>query len=115
MATHRSGKPVRITPPPRHGHRSHYAAVEHLVGYSQANLPLFKRNQLEPIKDLKLLVRDYAPIAKNAFTILINVSADREVQTSLAKDDAFLEELLSRITVCQYPYTEQRAPASDLV
>jgi hypothetical protein len=105
-ATHRLDKPVRTTPPPRHRPRSHYAAAEHLVGYSQANLPLFKRNQLEPIKDLKLLVRDYAPIAKNAFTILINVSADREVQTSLAKDDAFLEELLSRITVCQYPYTE---------
>lgn len=77
-------------------------AAEHLVGYSQSNVPLFKRNQLEPVKDLKLLVRDYAPIAKNALTILINISADAEVLKSLAKSDEFLESLLSRITVCQF-------------
>ena len=64
-------------------------------------MPLFKRNQLEPVKDLKLLVKDYAPIAKNALTILINISHDGEVLKSLANDDAFLETLLSRITVCQ--------------
>lgn len=77
-------------------------AAEHLVGYSQADLPLFKRNQLEPVKDLKLLVKDYAPIAKNALTILINISHDGEVLKSLANDDAFLETLLSRTTVCQF-------------
>lgn len=66
-------------------------------------MPLFKRNQLEPVKDLKLLVKDYAPIAKNALTILINISADPEVLKDIAKDDAFLELLLSRITVCQFP------------
>jgi hypothetical protein len=77
-------------------------AAEHLVGYSQSDIPLFKRNQLEPVKDLKLLVKDYAPIAKNAFTILINISSDAEVLKSLAKDDALLETLLSRITVCQF-------------
>ncbi|OAL00448.1 DUF383-domain-containing protein [Phaeosphaeriaceae sp. SRC1lsM3a] len=74
------------------------AAAEHLVGYSQSDLPLFKRNQLEPVKDLKLLIKDYAPIAKNALTILVNISSDSEVLKSLAKDDAFLELLLSRIT-----------------
>ncbi|KAH7088339.1 hypothetical protein FB567DRAFT_591744 [Paraphoma chrysanthemicola] len=73
-------------------------AAEHLVGYSQSHVTLFKRNQLEPIKDLKLLVKDYAPIAKNALTILINISSDTEVCKSLAKDDALLETLLSRIT-----------------
>lgn len=78
-------------------------AAEHLVGYSQTDVPLFKRNQLEPVKDLKLIVKDYAPIAKNGLTILINISADAEVLKSLASDDAFLETLLSRITVCQYP------------
>ncbi|KAF1921158.1 hypothetical protein BDU57DRAFT_534854 [Ampelomyces quisqualis] len=78
------------------------AAAEHLVGYSQSNVSLFKRNQLEPVKDLKLLVKDYAPIAKNALTILINISSDTEVLKSLAKDDALLETLLSRITVCQF-------------
>lgn len=64
-------------------------------------MPLFKHNQLEPVKDLKLLVKDYAPIAKNALTILINISADVEVLRDISKDDAFLEILLSRITVCQ--------------
>jgi hypothetical protein len=73
------------------------------VGYSQSNIPLFKHNQLEPIKDVKLLIKDYAPIAKNAFTILINISSDAEILKALAKDDAFLEVLLSRITVCQFP------------
>jgi hypothetical protein len=77
-------------------------ATENLVGYSDSNLALFKRNQLEPVKDLKLLVKDYAPIAKNALTILINISSDTEVLKSLAKDDALLETLLSRITVCQF-------------
>ncbi|KAF2473407.1 DNA-binding protein-like protein HGH1 [Lindgomyces ingoldianus] len=73
-------------------------AADHLVGYSQSHTSLFKRDQLTPIKGLKLLVKDYAPIAKNALTILINISHDSEVLKSLAKDDAFLETLLSRIT-----------------
>jgi hypothetical protein len=77
-------------------------AAEHLVGYSDSNLALFKRNQLEPVRDLKLLVKDYAPIAKNALTILINISSDAEVLKSLAEDDKLLETLLSRITVCQF-------------
>lgn len=84
---------------------SQWLAAEHLVGYSQTDLPLFKRNQLEPVKDLKLLIKDYAPIAKNAFTILINISSDPEVLKSLANDDTWLEALLSRITVCQFSGT----------
>lgn len=93
----------------------HHAAAEHLVGYSQSNPTLWKRNQLEPIKDLKLLVKDYAPIAKNALTILINVSADAEVQKALAKDDEFLETLLSRITVCQFPVQTAQTLVTDLL
>ncbi|KAF2655901.1 DUF383-domain-containing protein [Lophiostoma macrostomum CBS 122681] len=73
-------------------------AAEHLVGYSQSHTSLFKREQLTPVKDLKLLVKDYAPIAKNALTILINISHDAEVLRSLSKDDEFVETLLSRIT-----------------
>ena len=88
--------------------RSYQIAAEHLVGYSQVNVPLFKHNQLEPVKDLKLLVKDYAPIAKNALTILINISADLEVLKDIAKDDAFLELLLSRITVCQFYDTHDK-------
>ena len=41
------------------------------------------------------------PIAKNALTILINISNDQEVLHNLATDDAFLESLLARVTVCQ--------------
>ncbi|KAF2457867.1 DNA-binding protein-like protein HGH1 [Lineolata rhizophorae] len=74
------------------------AAAEHLVGYSKAQPSVFKTGQLTPVKDLKLLVRDYPPIAKNALTILINISEDKEVLENLARDDAFVETLLSRIT-----------------
>ncbi|KAJ4305100.1 Protein hgh1 [Kalmusia sp. IMI 367209] len=84
-------------------------AAEHLVGYSQSDLNLFKRVQLEPVKDLKLLVKDYSPIAKNALTILINISHDAEVLKSLANDDAFLETLLSRITNKKEPNANEIA------
>ncbi|KAL5401379.1 hypothetical protein PMIN06_008455 [Paraphaeosphaeria minitans] len=83
-------------------------AAENLLGYSQADLPLFKRNQLEPVKDLKLLVKDYGPIAKNALTMLINISHDGEILKSL-NDDAFLEVLLSRITNKKEPNANEMA------
>lgn len=41
------------------------------------------------------------PVAKNALTILINISNDSDVLGLLAEDDAFLETLLARVTVCQ--------------
>lgn len=40
------------------------------------------------------------PIAKDALTILINISKDPDVLALLAEDDAFLETLLVRVTVC---------------
>jgi hypothetical protein len=73
-------------------------AAENLVGYSTAQPSLFKYNNLEPIQDMKLLVRDYAAIAKNVLTILVNISSDEEVLNYLAEDDKFLEVLYSRIT-----------------
>jgi hypothetical protein len=79
----------------------HPTAAENLVGYSTTQPNLFKRNQLEPIKDLKLLVKDYPPIAKNALTILVNVSEDTEVLSNLIAGKDFLETLLRRVTVCQ--------------
>ncbi|KAH7139514.1 hypothetical protein B0J11DRAFT_45428 [Dendryphion nanum] len=85
------------------------AAAEHLVGYSQSHTTLFKRNQLEPVRDLKLLIKDYAPIAKNALTILINISHDGEIQKALATDDAFVEALLSRITNKKEPNANELA------
>lgn len=74
-------------------------ACENLVGYSTAQPSLFKRNQLEPIRDLKLLIKDYDDIAKNALTILINLSEDEEIYDVLISDDEFMEAVLKRITV----------------
>lgn len=85
-------------------------AAEHLVGYSQTHTSIFKTDQLQPVKDLKLLVKDYPQIAKNALTILINISHDVEVLRDLANDDEFLGQLLSRITVCQFPNSEHHTP-----
>ena len=72
------------------------------MGYSTAQPSLFKRNQLEPIKDLKLLAKDYPEIAKNALTIMVNLSEDAEVLKSLTEDNEFLETMLKRVTVCQW-------------
>ncbi|KAH8667508.1 DNA-binding protein-like protein HGH1 [Tricladium varicosporioides] len=73
-------------------------AVENLVPYSLSQPSIFKTNQLLPIKDLKLLVRDYKQIAKDAITILINLSTDREILKFLASDKEFITTLLSRVT-----------------
>ena len=48
-----------------------------------------------------MLKRRTQPIAKNALTILINITGDDEVLKYLAEDDAFLETILGRMTVCQ--------------
>ena len=90
-------------------------AAENLVGYSTAQSSLFKRNQLEPVKDLKLLLKDYGPIATNALTMLVNISEDVEVLKSLSEDDAFLESLLRRVTVCQSTYIDDwKSMKSDI-
>lgn len=78
-------------------------AVENLVGYSTSQPSLFKRNQLEPITDLKLLIKDYAPIAKNALIILVNLTDDEEIVKNLIDDDACLESILRRVTVGLFP------------
>ncbi|KAL8912294.1 MAG: hypothetical protein Q9171_002666 [Xanthocarpia ochracea] len=73
-------------------------ATENLVPYSKTQPAIFKSGQLSPVKDLKLLVKDYAPIANSALTILINISVDAEILKSLAEDDVFLESIFNRIT-----------------
>jgi hypothetical protein len=83
-------------------------ACENLVGYSSTR-SIFKTNQLRPITDLKLLVRDYGPIAQNAITILINLSHDPEILDFLAKDDAFLEVLLKKTTDPKDPHANDLA------
>lgn len=74
-------------------------AAEHLVPYSSTNHALFKRNQLEPVRDLKLLIRDYTPIATNALTTLTNLSSsgDRELLWALSRDGVFVEALLAKL------------------
>ncbi|GFF51152.1 putative DNA-binding protein HGH1 [Aspergillus lentulus] len=84
-------------------------ACENLVGFSTAQSDIFKRHQLLPVRDLKLLVRDYTPIAKNALTILINISADQEVLANLAEDDAFIETLMVKITNVKEPIADDIA------
>ena len=74
-------------------------AAENLVGFSTAQPSLFKRKTLEPIADLKLLIKDYAPIAKNALTMLINLTDDEEIIKTCVDDETFLENLLKRVTV----------------
>lgn len=95
-----------------------YQATENLVSYSKTQPAIFKTGQLSPVRDLKLLVKDYSvcrclsiqptllvthalqkPIAHSALTILINISADPEILESLAEDDLFLESIFNRITV----------------
>lgn len=74
-------------------------AAENLVGFSTAQPSLFKRNTFEPINDLKLLIKDYEAIAKNALTMLINLTDDEEVIKQCIDDETFLENLLKRVTV----------------
>ncbi|KAJ5198425.1 uncharacterized protein N7498_007542 [Penicillium cinerascens] len=84
-------------------------ACETLVGFSTGQPNLFKHQQLLPVRDLKLLTRDYTPIAKNALTILINLSSDEEVLKTLAEDDQFIETLLKKLTNVKEPNADEVA------
>ncbi|MCJ1431120.1 hypothetical protein MMC27_000471 [Xylographa pallens] len=84
-------------------------SVENLLPFSKTQPAIFKINRLTPVKDLELLVKDYAPIAKNALTILINISGDRDVLGLLANDEAFLKSLLLRITNVKEPNANEIA------
>jgi hypothetical protein len=50
-----------------------------------------------PKRQLRILQQ----IAKDALTILINLSTDREILENLASDKDFVRTILGRITVCQ--------------
>ncbi|KAJ5296551.1 Cytochrome b5 [Penicillium atrosanguineum] len=84
-------------------------ACENLVGFSTAQPDLFKRHQLLPVTDLKLLARDYSPIAKNALTILINLSSDEDILKFLVKDDQFIEVLLKKLMNIKDPNVDEVA------
>jgi hypothetical protein len=49
----------------------------------------------------KRRLRILQQIAKDALTILINLSTDREILENLASDKDFVRTILGRITVCQ--------------
>ncbi|KAF2724475.1 DUF383-domain-containing protein [Polychaeton citri CBS 116435] len=78
-------------------------AAENLVPYSTAQPSLFKRNQLEPIKDLKQLIRDYTPIAKNCLNMLVNLTEDSEVVENVVGDEISMESILRRVTDAKEP------------
>ncbi|KAJ6021680.1 hypothetical protein N7540_007184 [Penicillium herquei] len=79
-----------------------------LVGYS-SQPALFKSQQFLPITDLKLLTRDYPPIARSALTILVNLSGDEEILKILAEDDVYIETLLSKLTNPKDPNVDEVA------
>ncbi|KAI9785403.1 MAG: hypothetical protein M1816_000418 [Peltula sp. TS41687] len=78
-------------------------AISKLAEYSLSQPEIFKVAQMRPIKDLKLLVKDYAPIAHDTLTILINLCADQAILQDLSVDDDFLEALLLQITNTKEP------------
>ncbi|TEA11481.1 Protein HGH1-like protein [Colletotrichum sidae] len=69
-------------------------AVENLVGYSQAQPEIFKTEGLTPIKHLKFLVKDHPKIAEHVLTILVNLTAEKDVLEFVATDDKFIGELV---------------------
>ncbi|KAK9770239.1 hypothetical protein AB5N19_10981 [Seiridium cardinale] len=73
-------------------------ATENLVPYSLSQPSIFKVDNLQPVKNLKLLVKDHPKVAEHVITILVNLSADQEVLESLATDDKFLDTILSFIS-----------------
>ncbi|KAJ5116512.1 hypothetical protein N7456_000860 [Penicillium angulare] len=85
-------------------------ACETLVAFSTTQPNLFKRDQLLPIRDLKLLTRDYPPIAANALSILVNLSADEEILKNLTEDDEYIEVLLAKLTSTKDPNVDDVAP-----
>ncbi|KAF4823660.1 Protein HGH1-like protein [Colletotrichum siamense] len=72
-------------------------AVENLVGYSQAQPAIFKTEGLTPIKHLKFLVKDHPKIAEHVLTILVNLTAEKDVLENVAKDDKFIGEVADLI------------------
>ncbi|KAI1143029.1 DUF383-domain-containing protein [Hypoxylon sp. FL0543] len=78
-------------------------ATEHLVPYSTSQPSIFKTDNLKPVNNLKLLIKDHPKIAEHVITILINLAADREILESLATDERFLDEILRQIIVAAEP------------
>ncbi|KAI0017259.1 DUF383-domain-containing protein [Xylariomycetidae sp. FL0641] len=78
-------------------------AAEHLVPYSTSEPAIFKTDNLKPVKNLKLLIRDNPKIAEHIITMLINLSAERDVLENLATDDKFLTEVFRQVVIPTEP------------
>ncbi|KAI9158279.1 Protein HGH1 [Paramyrothecium foliicola] len=78
-------------------------AVVNLVPYSTTEPSVFKAANSQPIKNLKVLVRDHPSISEYAITILVNLSGDREVLELLATDEKFMEYVFSRLVNPEEP------------
>ncbi|KAF7539996.1 hypothetical protein G7Z17_g12286 [Cylindrodendrum hubeiense] len=72
-------------------------AVVNCVPYSTTDPALFKAEDLQPVKNLKLLVEDHPNVSEHAVNILVNLSGDQEVLKNLATDEKFLDFLFARI------------------
>ncbi|RKF71157.1 Protein HGH1-like protein [Golovinomyces cichoracearum] len=84
-----------------------HIAVESLVGYAISHTSSFKKNQLLPVRNLMLLVRDYEKIAKNSLVILINLSTDAQVRDFIASDEEFLKVLIGKLINTSEPHTDE--------
>ncbi|KAF7559904.1 hypothetical protein G7046_g4237 [Stylonectria norvegica] len=78
-------------------------AVENLVPYSIAEPAIFKASELQPVKHLKLLVKDHPKISEHVVTMLVNLSGDQEVLESLATDEKFLDAVFAHIVKPEEP------------
>ncbi|KAI1779748.1 hypothetical protein F4818DRAFT_437053 [Hypoxylon cercidicola] len=78
-------------------------STEHLVPYSISQPGIFKADNLKPVKNLKLLIKDHPKIAEHVISILINISADQDILESLATDEKFLNEILRQIIIPTEP------------
>ncbi|KAI1175041.1 hypothetical protein F4777DRAFT_344972 [Nemania sp. FL0916] len=78
-------------------------AAEHLVPYSISEPSIFKTENLKPIHNLKLLIKDVPSTAEHIITILINLAADNEILENLTSDDKFITEVLRQIIVPTEP------------
>ncbi|KAI1158200.1 hypothetical protein F5B18DRAFT_642075 [Nemania serpens] len=78
-------------------------AAEHLVPYSISEPNIFKAENLKPVQNLKLLIKDHPNTAEHIITILVNLSVDHEILENLSSDDKFISEVLRQIIVPTEP------------
>ncbi|KAI0396263.1 hypothetical protein F5Y17DRAFT_456203 [Xylariaceae sp. FL0594] len=78
-------------------------AAEHLIPYSISQPSIFKADNLQPVRNLKLLIKDVPEIAEHIITILINLATDGEILENLATDQKFVDEVLRQIIIPAEP------------